>query len=276
MRKDSKNKAADNILPIITVSGLLYLFGVALTIIIYSFRIENVSDGRIPFIVELQDSCDEADIFRLEQFISKSKYCVPSSMQFIPKEEAMNKIIGTDLKKEEIAVFDENLLPNIIEFYMKSGFADKENEFINDLKKQPQVADVISNKSSGDKIHFNLQRIRLFTSILLIFFIFVALIIIYKSNKLSLLATVDKSAGEKKDFLGNLLKNNIRTAVFCGLFACAALLISFVLFGKQFEAYAFAGTILNCSIVSLSIFTIGIILFAASAKIIINQHIISK
>lgn len=276
MPKDSNNKASENILPIIAVSGLLYLIGIALTIIIYSFKLENVSDSQIPIIVELGDSCSEADIFRMEQLISKSKYCVPSSMRFISKEDALKNIIGSDLKKEEIAVFDENLLPNIIEFNMKSSFAGRENDIISDLKKQPQVADVISNKAAGDKIHFNLQRIRLFTSILLIFFIFVAQILIYKTNKLSLLATVDKSAGEKKDFLGKLLKNNIRTAVFCGLFACAALIISFVVTGNQFEASALSGTILTCSIVCLSIFILGIILFAASAKLITNQQIISK
>jgi hypothetical protein len=276
MPKDSNNTASENILPIITVSGLLYLIGIALTIVIYSFKLENVSDSQIPFIVELRDSSSEADIFRMEQLISKSKFCVPSSMRFTSKEDALKNIIGSDIKKEEIAVFDENLLPNIIEFNMKSSFAGRENDIISDLKKQPQVADVISNKAAGDKIHFNLQRIRLFTSILLIFFIFVAQILIYKSNKLSLLATVDKSAGEKKDFLGKLLKNNIRNAVFCGLFTCAALIISFVVTGNQFEASVLSGTILTCSIVCLSIFILGIILFAASAKLITNQHIISK
>jgi hypothetical protein len=269
MLKDPKNNGSQNIPTVLIVSGFLYLIAIALLTIIYSFRVENMAGEQIPFIVELRDSCDEADIFRIEQLISKSDYCEAKSLQFIPKEEAAKKILGNDLKKEEMEVFDENLLPNIIEFQLKSNYASKANKIISDLKKQPAVADVLSNKLVTAKFNINLQRIRLIASFLLIFFIFVALSIICKSNRINSLS--DTNTG-KTDFAAKMFKNNIRTAIFSGLFCFAALLLTFVSIGKQFDSSAFSGSTLNFFIVCAAVFILGIMLFTAATKITTIQN----
>ena len=270
MLKVSKSKGSDNVLTLLIVSGFLYLIAIAILTITYSFRVENIAGEQIPFIVELRDSCDEADIFRIEQLISKSDYCVAKSLQFIPKEEAAKKILGNDLKKEEIDVFDENILPNIIEFQLKSKYAAKLNKIISDLKKQPAVAEVISNQLVATNFSYNLQRIRLIASFLLIFFIFVALFVIVKSNSISSLSDANT---QKTNFAEKLFQNNIRTALFSGLFSFAALLLTFVTIGKQFDISAFSGSTLNFFIVCTAVFILGIILFAAGAKITTIQNI---
>lgn len=273
MNKDQKNIGPDNIITLIIVSVFLYLISFSVLGILYSFKLEKIADEQIPIVIELSDSCDEADIFRIEQFISKSNYCVPSTVKYIPKEEALIRLSAKGIKNEEIEVFDENLLANTIEFHMKSSFIGKEKEIINELKKQSAISNIISINDAYNLTQYNLRRIRIIAAFLLIFFIFATLFIIYKSNKLSFLS---KDIIHNQDFAKEILKNNIRAGIFSALFAFAAILISLVCIGNQFESASFSGTSLHFSLVCIATSLTGIVLYVIAAKIATYQYTKTK
>jgi len=275
MAEISKNKQSisGKIVPLILISGLLYLIAISVIVILYSLRTEKFNKEQIPFIVELRDSSSESDIFHLEQYISKSNYCVPASVHFISKEEAVNKLISDELKKEEIEVFDENLLPNIIEFQLKSNFASKEKDIISDLKKQVMVADVISNRSAFSELNANLQRIRLIASFLLIFFIFVAVMIAYRNHK-QFYEKAHKPNEKSISFKGQI-KQDIRNALVCGISALLVLASTLFIFNNQWQSN-FYENLITLSLIAISVILLSFFLFAGTTKLISYQSNNSK
>lgn len=269
-----KNKIKINLSTIIIVTVLLYLAGMMAFLSLYCNRLAKSSSDQIAFIIELSDSTEETEIFKLEQQISKSNYSLPGSVKFIDKDEAAKIIENETLSKEEIMVFEENLLPNIIEFQIKPSFSSKENEIVAELRKNPIVAEIFDAKQNNQLTYRNLQRISLIASFLLIFLIFVAFILLRKSIDLrEIIQSVEEN--ENQVFTNNtqdlILSKYLRTGIISGSITMLLLVTTVSLFAERSKELNFFGNYFVIISISLALAAIGILIFWSSAKLSIKK-----
>ena len=269
-----KNKIKINLSTIIIVTVLLYLAGMMAFLSLYCNRLAKSSSDQIAFIIELSDSTEETEIFKLEQQISKSNYSLPGSVKFIDKDEAAKIIENETLSKEEIMVFEENLLPNIIEFQIKPSFSSKENEIVAELRKNPIVAEIFDAKQNNQLTYRNLQRISLIASFLLIFLIFVAFILLRKSIDLrEIIQSVEEN--ENQVFTNNtqdlILSKYLRTGIISGSITMLLLVTTFSVFAERSKELNFFGNYFVIISISLALAAIGILIFWSSAKLSIKK-----
>lgn len=269
-----KNKIKINLSTIIIVTALLYLAGMMAFLSLYCNKLAKSSSDQIAFIIELSDSTEETEIFKLEQQISKSNYSLPGSVKFIDKDEAAKIIENDILSKEEIMVFEENLLPNIIEFQIKPSFSSKENEIITELRKNPIVAEIYDAKQNNQLSYRNLQRISLIASFLLIFLIFVAFILLRKSIDLR---EIKQSVEENENQVftnstrDRILSKYLKIGIISGSITMLLLVTTVSVFAERSKELNFFGNYFVIISVSLALAAIGILIFWSSAKLSIKK-----
>jgi cell division transport system permease protein len=273
-QNSTKNKIKINLSTIIIVTVLLYLAGMMAFLSLYCNRLAKSSSDQIAFIIELSDSTEETEIFKLEQQISKSNYCLPGSVKFIHKDEAAKIIENETLRKEEIMVFEENLLPNIIEFQIKPSFSSKENEIVAELRKNPIVAEIFDAKQNNQLTYRNLQRISLIASFLLIFLIFVAFILLRKSIDLrEIIQSVEEN--ENQVFTNStrdlILTKYLRAGIISGGITMLLLVTTVSVFAERSKELNFFGNYFVIISISLALAAIGILIFWSSAKLSIKK-----
>lgn len=273
-QQSPKNKIKINLSTIIIVTVLLYLAGMMAFLSLYCNRLAKSSTDQIAFIIELSDSTEETEIFKLEQQISKSNYSLPGSVKFIDKDEAAKIIENETLSKEEIMVFEENLLPNIIEFQIKPSFSSKENEIVAELRKNPIVAEIFDAKQNNQLTYRNLQRISLFASFLLIFLIFVAFILLRKSIDLrEIIQSVEEN--ENQVFTNStqdlILSKYLRAGIISGSITMLLLVTTVSVFAERSKELNFFGNYFVIISISLALAAIGILIFWSSAKLSIKK-----
>jgi cell division transport system permease protein len=269
-----KNRIKINLSTIIIVTVLLYLAGMMAFLSLYCNRLAKSTSDQIAFIIELSDSTEETEIFKLEQQISKSNYSLPGSVKFIHKDEAAKIIENETLSKEEIMVFEENLLPNIIEFQIKPSFSAKENEIVAELRKNPIIAEIFDAKQNNQLTYRNLQRISLIASFLLIFLIFVAFILLRKSIDLrEIIQSVEEN--ENQVFTNStrdlILSKYLRAGIISGGITMLLLVTTVSVFAERSKELNFFGNYFVIISISLALAAIGILIFWSSAKLSIKK-----
>jgi cell division protein FtsX len=269
-----KNNIKINISTTIIVTVLLYITGMLAFLSLYCNKLAKFSSNQIAFMIELNDSTEETEIFKLEQQISKSNYSVQGSVKFINKDDAAKMLENEALRKEEIMIFDENLLPNIIEFQLKAAYAAKETEIIAELRKNPIVVDIFHGDQSNQSIYRNLQRISLIASFLLIFLIFVAVILVKKSIDLKQLKQVveeDENQTFTNTIYQNLLFKYLKTGIISASAATIFMVTTVSTMSYGSKELNFYGNYFVLIAISLSLAAVGVLIFWGTAKLSIGK-----
>ncbi len=256
---------------IIALSVLLYLLGGLGVLVVYSNNAISFAREQIPFYIELKDSASEAEIFKLEQQLGKSAYVKTGTVRFISKEEAKKKLIDKDLTEEDIMIFGENLLPNSIEFHLKSDYIGQYKKIVSELKTNQIIADVSHTEEVVRSFSTNLQRIGFITVIFVLFFIFVAITLIRNTLKLSMLANrhtikILQIAGAANDYIQKpYINRSLINGLICGIMATFALIISIFVIQSQIEELKYFSSLTSFIAIYAGLITFGVLIFWGSA-----------
>jgi cell division transport system permease protein len=261
---------------------LLYLLGVLGVIVVSSNSAITYVRENIPFYVELQDSANDAEVFRFQKQLESSEFVKRGSVHYISEEEAMQELIADEelqLSEEDIMMFGENLLPNAITFNLKSEYLGKYDAFLKDIKSNEFVADVYHVEEIAKNSAISLERIGLVTILLVIFFIFVATTLIKNTLKLSILSNreyirIMQISGATEDYLAQpYIKNSVRNALICGGIAILLLIFTILILQLQPNSDLSFGNWGSFSLVFLAVLAIGMLTFWLSTKHSIRKYI---
>jgi cell division transport system permease protein len=278
-RKNHPASARNFFYAIIALSILLYLLGALGLLAIYSNNAVTFAREQVPFFVELKDSASESEIFDLEQQLKKNNYVKAGSLRFISKDEAMKSLIDEHLTEEDLMIFGENLLPNSLEFHLNSSSVAEHSKIIKELKSNPIVANVFHTEEILNSFNSNLQIIGLLSGLLLIFFIFAALVLIRNTLKLSILSNLEtikilKISGAEKSYLRKpFLIKSLKSGLISASIAISGLLITVFILESQSKELSYFGSIVGLTIICTVLLLIGVITFRITTLYSLKKYI---
>lgn len=264
------------------LSVLLYLLGGLGVLVVYSNNAITYVRENIPFYIELQDSANDAEVFRFQKQLESSEFVKNGSVRYISEDEAMEELVEDDdlqLTEEDIMLFGENLLPNAITFNLKSEYLGKYDAFLKDIKSNKFIADIYHVEEIARNSSVSLKRIGFVTILLVIFFIFVAITLIKNTLKLSILSNreyirIMQISGATEDYLTQpYLRNSIRNALICGGIAILLLIFTILILQLQPGTNMQFGNWGSFSLVFMAVISVGLATFWLSTKHSIRKYI---
>ncbi|MDC0231289.1 permease-like cell division protein FtsX [Aureispira] len=181
---------------------MLYLFGVLNFLIIYSNQYDNNLKENIPFYIELKDNANQATVFAFQKKLQTSAYVKSNSVEYLTKEDALSGIKDNNLlTKEDVLLFGENLLPNMIRFFFNNEYFDDYKNIVEDIQSYNFVELVFFSEDRVYNLESRVFPYEIILLVLMIFFIFV--IIILTSNKIKLVLVSDKEVVGKLQKTGS-------------------------------------------------------------------------
>lgn len=174
---------------IVSLTIMLYWLGVCGMVAIYAHQLFNYSKEQLAFYIELKDDANEAMVFAFQKKLEASSYTKPQTVTYISKEDGLEMMKDEEgLTKEEVMLFGENLLPNIIQFSIKEEYFSDYEGIITDIKSNNFVSDVFYEKAPAKNLATKVYRLEIILFVLMIFFIFVVVTLIKNTLKLVLVA----------------------------------------------------------------------------------------
>ncbi|MCP4442807.1 MAG: hypothetical protein GY810_28210 [Aureispira sp.] len=244
---------------IVSLTFMLYWLGILGSVLIYTSNLLTYFRENIPFYIELKDNAPEADVFKYQKKLEVSEFVKKGSVRYISKEEAVEELEGDDLlSKDDLMLFGENLLPNMIAFHMRGDFVTSNEEIIAEIRTMGFVEDVFHMEGATRNISTNLYRVGLIVLVLVIFFIFVAITLIKNTLKLMILSNKQliqtmQLVGSNWEYMSKpYLQQSIRNALFSSGIAIVAILITIWIAQSQIDGlshFASASSFVGLSVV---------------------------
>lgn len=258
---------------------MLYWLGILGSVLIYTSNLLTYFRENIPFYIELKEGAYEADVFKYQKRLEVSEFVKKGSVRYISKEEAAEEMQGENLlSKDDLMLFGENLLPNMIAFHMKGDFVTSSEGIIAKIKERQFVQDVFHMKAATQNISTNLYRIGLIVFVLLIFFIFVAITLIKNTLKLMILSNKQliqtmQLVGANWEYTSKpYLQQSIRNALFSAGIAIVAVLLTIWIAQTQLVGlsnFANASSFIGLSVVLI---IVSILVSWGSTRHSINKY----
>lgn len=268
----SKHKSSDKpqklrgfMIPLWTTAFVLYLLALSLMAALYIYKVNSHTKEKIAFFIEMKDTASEAEIFAFQQKLSAAVYTKEASVRFIAREEALDIMtLDATLKKEDLLLFGENLLPDIIQFNISDAYIYQFDSILNTVQSEAVVQEVFFGDNSVSWMQSDPGQIFVACGIIVSLLMLFLVILFRNTFKMRLLA--DKKAIEsmqKKElafeWLFNPYKNNIFVGTFIATTVSVLLLAATVV---VFNTYYMSNSIgfryyMWTSIVSFAIFVIG-------------------
>lgn len=258
---------------------MLYILGGAGIVAIYTGQFIDYSKENIPFYIEIKDNTNQTAIFSFQKKLEAAAYTKYQSVEYISKEKAIEQLQENEnLTKEELLLFGENLLPDMIKFAIKTAYFEDYKKIIQEIKQEKFVHNISYATNPAQKLEKKAYHIEIILLLFVIFFIFVVVTLIQNALKLRLIQN-KKSIGamQKKDMTAYLiakpyLKQAFKNGLLAGLLAIIALWLSHFSLKADWDSFG-VNTTSFMIIFSLAIPLIGIIISWTTTKHTINKYL---
>lgn len=172
---------------VISISLVLFLLGLLGLLVLNSKKVADYFKEQIAITVFLKDSAKEVEITQLKQSLALAEFT--KSATFVSKEDAAREHQET-LGENFIEYLGENPLQNSIDVYILADFVtpQKMEEITNDLKSKNFVDEVIYDKPLIAQLTENVSRISFWILVISGIFLFIAVLLINSSIRLSIYA----------------------------------------------------------------------------------------
>lgn len=180
---------------------MLYLLGIWGLLAIYTNQLIHYSKESLPFYIELKDDANEALVFAFQKKLEASDFVKEHTVTYIPKDKAL-EILEEDgqLTKEELLLFGENLLPNMLQFCLNDAHFANYKTIVEEIKTNDFVEDIFYTEIPTQNLSTKVYRLEIILLVLMLFFIFVVVTLIKNTLKLILLA--NKAAIQTMQLVG--------------------------------------------------------------------------
>lgn len=214
---------------IVSLVMLLYLLGISGIVTLGAGYELNQTKEAVAFFIELEDDANEGIVFAFQKKLEASSYVKKKTVQYITKEEGLTLLSEDEaLDEEDVLLFGENLLPNIIKFSLKEAyFADYES-IIQEIEQNDFVGRVFFEEAPTKNLAGKAYSIEIILLVLVIFFIFVVITLIKNTLKLLFLSNKEsirtmQMAGATIDYISKpYLQQAIKNGILSGLIAMIA------------------------------------------------------
>ena len=213
---------------IISMSLVLFLLGVAGFFMINAKQITNSFLDSIYVEIYLNDGLKESDVLQFRKQLDEAPYT--RETKHISKDEAA-KEFEQEMGKDFLAILDGNPLPESIKVWVTANYSsvDSIGSIQLQLESFPQVQHVKYEKTALGLVNANIQKINLIMAIFILLLLFVSIVLINHTIRLSVYAKrfaihTMKLVGATQGFISKpFLKQSILRGIFSGLIAIVML-----------------------------------------------------
>lgn len=252
---------------IVSLTILLYVLGFGGLLTIYGNQLVDYSTENIAFYIELKDDVNETEVFAFQKKLEISSFVKQHSVEYISKDKALEDLKEDPLlNREDILLFGDNLLPNMIRFHLSKTYNGDNDLLIQDLQSNHFVEQVFSRDTSIENISTKLYRLEIIVLILVIFFIFVVITLIKNTLKLILIANKEtiriiQTVGATWEFMTQpYLRQSIKNGFGATMVAVFAIWMTRFLFESDLDAAIKADINILMIIISFGMLFIGVII----------------
>ena len=172
---------------VISISLVLFLLGSSGILLINMHRLSVYLKENITLIIILDETTSEADAAWVCKQLDIAPYVRETKL--ISKEQAAEEM-KTQLGADFMEVFDVNPLPIAVEAKLKAEYAvvDSVVKVEKNLFAIPHIREVSYQRWLIEKVNHNIQKIGLIMSVFIILMLFIALVLINNTIRLSVYA----------------------------------------------------------------------------------------
>ncbi|WMX17306.1 MULTISPECIES: ABC transporter permease [unclassified Aureispira] len=252
---------------IISLIIMLYLLGVWGLLAIYTNQFLNYSKENIPFYIELKDEASEAQVFAFQKELEASTFVKEKTVEYISKEQALELFQDDDkMTKEDVLLFGENLLPNMIRFYLNDGHFEDYGEIVKNIQDNDFVEHVFYTKAPAESLSGKVYRLEIILLVLMLFFIFVVVTLIKNTLKLTFLAnkdlikTMQMVGATFEKMAGPYMRQSLKNGILSGIIAVAFLWLTRIMLENGLGTFEQYDLDFWTTILSIIIILVGVLL----------------
>ncbi|MEZ4874338.1 MAG: permease-like cell division protein FtsX [Flavobacteriaceae bacterium] len=229
---------------VLSISLVLFLLGLLGLLVLNSKKVADHFKEKIALTVFLKDTAKQVEIDQLQQSLALAEYT--KSATFVSKEQAAEEHSAT-IGEDYMEFLGANPLQNSIDLYMNADYVSEEKveEIKNELMAKDFVDDVVYDKPLISKLNENIKKISFWVLIVSAIFLFIAVLLINSSIRLSVYAkrfTIKtmQMVGATKSFIRRpFIWKNIQLGIIGSLIAIAGIAIILYYLDKNFPQLQF-------------------------------------
>lgn len=250
---------------VVSIGLVLFLLGLLALLVLNTKKAADYFKEQIPLTVYLKDSAKEVQIEQMKKSLELADYT--KSIDYVSKEEAaenQSKEIGEDF----LEFLGYNPLQNSIDVHFNAHYVSSEeiSEIAEDLQSEEFVDEVDYDEPLVSIVNNNVQRISFWVLVLSGMFLFIAILLINSSIRLSIYAkrfTIKtmQMVGATKSFIRRpFIWSSVKLGMFgTGLAMLGMALILFYV-NRSFPDLGLASDTLPIAGIFIGIFLLGVIL----------------
>ncbi len=172
---------------IISVAAVLFLLGFFGLLLLQTDQLTKSMKEQVDIIVELVPDNHEEDRQRLTRQLSASPYVIPSSIDYISKEDAL-KLMSDELGEDLLSLDLPNPLYDVFTFNVSASYLapDSLEAIRNVVTRSGIVSDVYYQESLVDQLSRNIKKISWILLSISLLFVLIALTVIHNTIRLAL------------------------------------------------------------------------------------------
>jgi hypothetical protein len=129
---------------LVALGVLLYVLGLSV-LFWMQYRYQQSQTAmfaeNMPILIELKDSIPESEAMALQTHLESQKEVLPKSVLYVSRSDA-KLILKDDFSAEELSLLSDSLLPNMIEFRLRTDYLPQAQALSEELRKAAQVKEV--------------------------------------------------------------------------------------------------------------------------------------
>ena len=263
---------------VVSISLVLFLLGSSGILLINAHRLSEYFKENITLTIIMDETTSEADAAWVRKYLDAAPYV--RETKFVSKEQAaeeMKTLLGSDFME----VFDFNPLPLAVEVKLTAEYAaiDSVAKIEGKLSALPHVREVSYQRSLIELVNHNIQKISLIMLVFIVLMLFIALVLINNTIRLSVYArrfTINtmRLVGATRGFIIRpFLLRSLLQGIFSGVIAI--LLLTGVLYVVQNEFGEITGFIddVQLLLLFLSVIVAGMFISFVSTFFAANKFV---
>lgn len=252
---------------VISLIIMLYLLGVWGLLAIYTNQFLNYSKENIPFYVELKDDAGESQVFAFQKELEASAFVRTKTVEYISKEDALDLFENDDvMTKKDVLLFGENLLPNMIRFYLNDAHFSEYEAIVQQIQANTFVEHVFYTEAPAESLSGKVYRLEIILLVLMLFFIFVVVTLIKNTLKLTFLAnkdlikTMQMVGATLEKMAAPYIRQSLKNGFLSGIIAVAFLWLTRILLENGLGTFGQYDLDFWTSILSVIVIVVGVFL----------------
>lgn len=278
-KSKTKRKGGSYFSPLISITLVLFLFGLFCLIVIYADQLRNYLKENIQLSIEFDEDAKEADVVRLQNMFDNENYI--HRTDYIDKEESLEMMMEQFGDIESTLGY--NPIPPTLELYFVPAFAnvDSLDKLKEELVDYSFVKEVYYSRADLENIDKNINIGTLIILVILIIVLIISLILINNTVRLTMYSKrfLIKSMQLVGATQGFIRRPFILRALSMGIFGsilATALLITFLTFLDAKIPSKNIGDIFIYTIIFAILIVIGIFITWLSSYYSVKKYLKMK